>query len=96
MASGGRELPAPPRHSVHPIANGISSRVTCSPAALGNSARSSTRSVCLQDQDVVTAGAQLGPQDCWALGMLKVLAWIIGIIFLIGLLVVIGVFDLIF
>jgi len=28
--------------------------------------------------------------------MLKVLAWIIGIIFLIGLLVVIGVFDFIF
>jgi len=28
--------------------------------------------------------------------MLKVLAWIVGIIFLIGLLVVIGVFDLIF
>lgn len=29
-------------------------------------------------------------------GMLKVLLWIVGIIFLIGLLVVIGVFDLIF
>jgi len=28
--------------------------------------------------------------------MLRVLGWIIGIIFLIGLLVVIGVFDLIF
>jgi len=28
--------------------------------------------------------------------MLKVLAWIVGIIFLIGLLVVIGVFDFIF
>jgi len=28
--------------------------------------------------------------------MLKILGWIVGIIFLIGLLVVIGVFDLIF
>ena len=28
--------------------------------------------------------------------MLKVLAWIVGIIFLIGLLVVFGIFDLIF
>jgi hypothetical protein len=31
-----------------------------------------------------------------AAAMLKVLAWIVGIIFLIGLLVVFGVFDLIF
>jgi hypothetical protein len=35
-------------------------------------------------------------RDVWKAAMLKVIGWIVGIIFLIGLLVVFGIFDLIF
>jgi hypothetical protein len=62
--------------------------------------RAAAKSSCLQPRNEFAGGAVCQPSACadgaGETRMFKVLGWIAGIVFLIGLAVVVGIFDLIF